>query len=164
MNITTPDYGPAFDADSQVQPASIDLRVDRVYWKRQRVRFPIDLTNKLSTRMSSRRTYKQELGGSGKFRLGPGEIIMARTLEEFTVPPGYSAEIFTRSSFGRLGLLITCAGYINPGYRGRMPLQIKNLGKDRVYLKPFTAVCQLVIKQLSSPPQRAYDRVPGRGV
>lgn len=156
MNIVTPGYAPAFNVERQVQPASIDLRIDRVCWKRQPYRRPIDLTNKLSTRFSSRTTYKSDLGPRGKYRLRPNDVVMTRTLEQFTVPEGYSAEIFTRSSFGRLGLSITCAGYINPGYRGHMPLQIKNIGKDTIVLQPLAAVCQLVIKQLSGSPDRAY--------
>jgi hypothetical protein len=92
----------------------------------------------------------------GKFRLKPGELVMTRTLEKFTVPEGYSAEIFTRSSFGRLGLSVTCAGYINPGYRGHMPLQIKNLGRETIYFPPLISVCQLVVREVSSEPERPY--------
>ena len=156
MDITTAEYAPPFDIDEQVQPASIDLRVDRVFWRRQRLRRPIDLTNRLSATFSSRPTYKSDLGARGKFRLAPGDIVMTRTLEEFTIPEGYSAEIFTRSSFGRLGLSVTCAGYINPGYRGHMPLQIANLGKDTIYFQPLISVCQLVVKQLTRVPERTY--------
>lgn len=156
MDIQTPEYAPAFSPSEQVQPASIDLRVDRVVWTLQRLRGPVDLTNKLSARISGRHSYRSDLGARGKFRLAPGDIVMTRTLEEFTVPEGYAAEIFTRSSFGRLGISVTCAGYINPGYRGRMPLQIANLGRETIYFSPLIAVCQLVLRKLSSVPERPY--------
>ncbi len=158
MDIQTPDYAPAFDPAAQVQPASIDLRIDRVVWKRQRLPIPqtIDLTSRLGAGLSKRYSYKSDIGPRAKLRLGPGEIIMARTLEEFAVPEGFAAEIFTRSSFGRLGLSVTCAGYINPGYRGHMPLQVKNLGRETITFPPLISVCQLVLRELSSTPERSY--------
>ena len=159
MDIRTPNYAREFDAAEQIQPASIDLRVDRVVWKLQRLRTPLDLTNKLSAKFSSRHSYKSDLGVRGKFRLKPGQIVMTRTLEEFTVPVRYSAEIFTRSSFGRLGLSVTCAGYINPGYRGHMPLQIKNIGQETIYFPPLISICQLVLRRLSSDPERTYGSI-----
>ncbi len=165
MSISTPAYAAPFDPANQIQPASIDLRVDRIVWKRQRLPLPrtIDLTNRLgaglSSALSKRYTYKVDVGPRGTFHLAPGDILMARTLEEFTVPESCSAEIFTRSSFGRLGLSVTCAGYINPGYRGHMPLQIMNLGKETIHFPPLISVCQVVLRKLTSTPERSYGDI-----
>lgn len=149
--------------NEQVQPASIDLRVDRVHWKDQRLPLPIDLSTRLRTSILSRRpTYRTDAGARGRFKLRPGGIIMGRTLEKFTIPKGYAAEIFTRSSFARLGLLVTFGGYINPGYRGHMPLQIKNLGKHTIWFQPMISICQLVLHQLSSEPEHAYGDFDAR--
>ncbi|MDP9024462.1 MAG: dCTP deaminase [Candidatus Eremiobacteraeota bacterium] len=158
LNITTPAYAEAFDQDKQVQPASIDLRVDRVVWLPQRSPATVDLTTRLAADLASRRqVFRSDLGERGVMRLKPGGIIMARTLEEFTMPEGHAGQIFTRSSFGRLGLSVTCnAGYINPGYRGHMPLQIVNCGRSAIHLPPEIAICQLVVYKLTSASRRAY--------
>jgi deoxycytidine triphosphate deaminase len=157
MNFRVPHYATPF-SDDQVQPASIDLRVDRVYWKKQWVfRFPIDLSSKFRASILTRRPmYQTDTGSRGKFKLAPGAVVMGRTLEEFTIPNGYAAEIFTRSSFARLGILATFGGYINPGYRGHMPLQIKNLGEHTIVLPPMISICQLVLRQLTSPAEHPY--------
>lgn len=163
MSMWVPHYAAPFSED-QVQPASIDLRVDRVHWRPQNIRLlPIDLSSRLRASILSRRpTYQSELPARGKFKLRPGDIIMGRTLEKFTIPKGYAAEIFTRSSFARLGLSVTFGGYINPGYRGHMPLQIKNLGKHTIWLPPMIPVCQLVLHELTSEPEHAYGDLDAR--
>lgn len=163
MNFEVPDYATPFD-DKQVQPASIDLRVDRVHWRKQWVfRFPIDLSSRFRASILTKRPmYQTSTGPRGKFRLGPGAIIMGRTLEKFTIPNGYAAEIFTRSSFARLGILATFGGYINPGYRGHMPLQIRNLGEHAIVLPPMISICQLVLHELTSIAEHPYGDVDAR--
>ncbi len=156
MDITVPSYATKFD-ERQIQPASIDLRVDRVHWRAQRLPFPIDLSTRFRGSILSRRpTYRSDLGPRGRFELRPGAVVMGRTLEEFTIPSEYAAEIFTRSSFARLGLIVTFGGFINPGYRGHMPLQIKNLGPHTIWLPAMIPVCQLVLRQLTQLPEREY--------
>lgn len=162
MNITVPKYATPF-SEEQVQPASIDLRLDRIYWRPQRIRLDIDLSSRFRASILSRRpTYRTDAGQRGKFKLKPGEILMARTLEEFTIPKGYSGEIFTRSTFARLGIIVTFGGYINPGYRGHMPLQVANFGHHTVVLPPMISVCQLVLHKLTHEPEHVYGDIDKR--
>lgn len=77
--------------------------------------------------------------------------------ETFTIPSACAGKLEGRSSFARMGLAVHCsADFINPGYRGHMPLQLVNLGKGSVRLFPQVPICQLVLVRLSSPPERVY--------
>lgn len=39
------------------------------------------------------------------FHLHPGQLVLAATLEYLVMPPDLAAQVITRSSYGRLGLI-----------------------------------------------------------
>jgi hypothetical protein len=87
----------------------------------------------------------------------PGQVVMGRVYERFTVPPGYAGKIEGRSSFARLGLAVHCTGdFINPGWQGYMPLQLYNVGPYPLRIPPYFPVCQLMLVKLSSMSERSY--------
>jgi hypothetical protein len=87
----------------------------------------------------------------------PRELLLGRTLEEFTVPNGYAAQLTGRSSFARLGLQVTASGgFINPGWRGRMPLQLTNLSPNPIRLVPGLPICQVHFVRLTDLPEKPY--------
>jgi hypothetical protein len=89
-------------------------------------------------------------------------MILGRTLEEFTIPNGYSGKLEGRSTYARLGLAIHCTGdFINPGWRGRMPLQLVNFGKSPIILTPYIHICQLLVTQVSSKSDKPYGTEAG---
>jgi len=83
--------------------------------------------------------------------------LLGRTLEEFTIPNGYAAELVGRSSFARLGLMVTVTGgFINPGWRGRMPLQMVNFSPNSIRLISGIPICQIRIVRLTDKAERTY--------
>lgn len=146
-----------FQPADQIQPASIDLRLSSVFWKPLR-RFTIDLRRPRLLEIHPRRYYRKVALGMGEtILLRPFELLLGRTLEEFSVPNGYAGELTGRSSFARLGLIVNATGgYINPGWRGRMPLQLLNLGPNPIRLVAGLPVCQLRLVQLTGPALRPY--------
>ena len=146
-----------FDAEVQVQPASIDLRLSHVFWRPQR-RFPVDLRRTRLLEIQPRRYYRKVRLGLGEtMTLKPGELLLGRTLEEFTIPNGYAAELIGRSSFARMGLMISATGgFINPGWRGRMPLQLVNFGPNPIRLVAELPICQILIAKLTGIEERPY--------
>lgn len=147
----------AFDADAQVQPASIDLRLSMVFW-RPKKRFALDLRRARLLEIEPRRYYKRvDLKFGETVTLQPGDLLLGRTCEEFSVPNGYTADLMGRSSFARLGLMISATGgFINPGWRGRMPLQLVNLGPNSIRLVGGLPVCQVRFAQLSGLAEKPY--------
>jgi len=147
----------AFNVDDQVQPASIDIRLSHVFWRPRR-RFTIDLRRSRLLEIEPRRYYKRTRLALGEtITIGSSELLLGRTLEEFEVPNGYAAELTGRSSFARLGLMINATGgFINPGWRGRMPLQLVNFSPNPIRLVPGLPICQVRFVKLSDLAEKPY--------
>jgi hypothetical protein len=87
----------------------------------------------------------------------PGQMILGRTFEKFTIPNGHTGRLEGRSTFARLGLSIhSTGGFINPGWRGRMPLQLVNHGVVPIVLAPYLSICQLVVTRTTSESEKPY--------
>ncbi len=71
--------------------------------------------------------------------------MLASTLEYLSFPSGLGGYVLTRSSWGRLGLIIATATFINPGFKGCLTLELLNLGEVPLVLHPGTRVAQLVL-------------------
>jgi deoxycytidine triphosphate deaminase len=118
----------------------------------------VDLGGSLVDAIDARRYWKRiELSPTQAITLRPNEMILARTYEKFTIPKEFAGKIEGRSSFARMGLMIHCsADFINPGYRGHMPLQLVNTGQTPIRIRPFLPICQLVVVRLLTTPKVAY--------
>ncbi|MFZ5452462.1 MAG: dCTP deaminase [Thermodesulfobacteriota bacterium] len=94
----------------------------------------------------------------GKFLiLHPNSFVLGITDEWIEMPDDIVGRIEGRSSFGRLGLSIhITAGFIDPGFRGKLTLEIKN--QNRIPIKLYTGmrVCQIAFMMLSSPAMVPY--------
>jgi dCTP deaminase len=95
---------------------------------------------------------KDDFGKLNSFCLEPDEFILAMTHESVTIPRDMIALVEGRSSYARLGLSMhQTAPWIQPGWSGRIVLEIKNHGPARVELTPLLdRPCQLVFFQISS--------------
>ena len=168
MDISVPNEDYPFEL-GQVQPCSIDLRVSNVFWKpnrRQNVlsRLHLNRSAVVDLRRSSlhavdplRNWKRLDLKEGQDVLIKPGEVLMGRVFERFTVPSGHAGKIEGRSSYARLGLAIHCTGdFINPGWGGFMPLQLLNCGPYPIRLIPYLSICQLMLVRLSSESESNY--------
>jgi deoxycytidine triphosphate deaminase len=157
MAIASEEGAEPFNPDEQVQPASIDIRLSQVFWRPLR-RLPIDLRRSRLLEIQPRRYYRRaELATGETITIKPSELLLGRTLEEFAVPNGYAAELTGRSSFSRLGLMVSVTGgFINPGWRGRMPLQLVNFSPNPIKLVPGLPICQIRLVKLTDKAERPY--------
>lgn len=146
-----------FVADDQVQPCSIDMRLSNVFWMPQK-RGPTDLRQSALLELKPRRYWRRiVLRQNEHITLRPGQLLLARISEKVTVPLDCAGKIEGRSSFSRLGLSIHCTGdFINPGYRGHMPLELFNYGPNSIKVFPFVPICQMMLVKLSGIPHRKY--------
>ncbi|MCD6429237.1 dCTP deaminase [bacterium] len=93
------------------------------------------------------------------FVLQPGQFILGITLEEIELPDDVGARIEGRSSWGRLGIIVhSTAGYIDPGFKGRLTLEISNIGMLPILLYPGMRICQIAFETLSSPAEKPYPQ------
>ena len=91
-------------------------------------------------------------GKRESFILDPGEFVLAMTHESVTVPRNLIAMVEGRSTYARLGLSMhQTAPWIQPGWSGRIVLEITNNGPLKIQLTPIIdRPCQLTFFQLAS--------------
>ncbi len=92
----------------------------------------------------------------------PGEFVLATTLERIEIPRDLLVRLEGRSSIGRLGIVIhSTAGYLDPGFKGQITLEISNLGRIAVALYPGRRICQVAFEEMSSPARADYGERHG---
>lgn len=151
---------PLDDPDVQVQPASIDLRLgaDFLTFRSASVPYIDPAGGEGVAAYTERRTVKE----GEAFILHPGEFALGSTLEWVELPADLVARVEGRSSLGRLAVVVhATAGFIDPGFQGNVTLELSNLGRLPVALRPGMRVCQLAFYQMTSPAERPYG--PARG-
>lgn len=141
-------YDPAL-----IQPASVDVRLDRWFRVFDNHRYPhIDpaIEQPGLTRLV-------ETGPGEAFILHPGEFVLASTLERFTLPDDIASRLEGKSSLGRLGLLThATAGFIDPGFTGHVTLELSNVATLPIKLYPGMRIGQLCMFRTTSPTLHPY--------
>jgi dCTP deaminase len=93
------------------------------------------------------------------FWLHPRHFALASTLEFIGMPTNLGAYVVSRSSWGRLGLLVATAVFVHPGFRGCLTLELVNEGDSPIKLSPGLRVAQLVLHSLETPVALGTDEV-----
>ncbi len=75
--------------------------------------------------------------------LHPNQFILGCTLEYIKLPNNIMGYIIGRSSWGRIGLIIATAIFINPGYAGVITLELTNVGDVPLILYPGLRIAQI---------------------
>jgi dCTP deaminase len=146
---------PAPDPEVQIQPASIDLRLGYDFQTFNHTQQA--LIDPADPESFSQLTSLVRLKDGERFIVHPGEFVLATTLEHVEIPDDLVARLEGRSSIGRLGIVIhSTAGYIDPGFKGTITLEISNLGRIAVALYPGMRICQIAFEEMSSPVSEGY--------
>jgi len=160
INFETYNEEHPFNEEIQIQPCTVDVRLSDVFWQPIKGK-TVDLRKSRLLEISPRMLWKKRILKDGEYiTLKPGEILLGRIYEKFSVPNDCACKIEGRSSFARLGLSIHCTGdFINPGYRGHMPMQLVNSSPHLIKIFPFIPICQLIFVKLSNTPSKLYGEV-----
>ena len=136
-----------------VQPASVDVRLDRFFRLFDNHRYPsIDPREE-----QPELTRLVEVDPSEAFILHPGEFVLASTFEQVRLADDVAARLEGKSSLGRLGLLThSTAGFIDPGFQGHVTLELSNMATLPIKLWPGMKIGQLCFFQLSSAAEQPY--------
>ncbi len=152
----------------QLQPASIDCTLGSTFKYVDRVT-EIDPRN-VQESMYGTQVVVGHSHVEDYFLLGPGEFALGSTQEIVSIPaqsvkvyheeasffgtsprtalieerPPLVARVEGRSSLGRIGLMVhITAGFIDPGFTGRITLEFYNCSPLPIQLHPGMKVCQL---------------------
>ena len=141
-----------YDA-SCLQPSSVDLHLDADFRVFRNNRYPYidirapqpDLTELVS------------IGEDEPFILHPNEFVLGQTLEWVELPDDLVARLEGKSSLGRLGLLIhSTAGYVDPGWKGNLTLELSNVANLPIALYRGMKIGQISFFKMSSAVERPY--------
>ena len=147
-------------ADHAIQPASLDIRLDRDFrvFRNHReafidVRAPVDDLTEVESIADD----------DEAFVLHPGEFVLGSTLERVALPDNLVARVEGKSSLGRLGLLVhATAGYVDPGWDGHLTMELSNVSNLPIKLYYGMKIGQLSFLELKTPAERPYGS-PGLG-
>jgi dCTP deaminase len=91
------------------------------------------------------------------FVLHPGEFVLGVTAESVNLPDRIVGRIEGKSSLGRLGLMVhVTSGFIDPGFHGCLTLQMTNVLRVPIILRPGKRICQVVFAYMHSPAEHPY--------
>jgi dCTP deaminase len=136
-----------------LQPSSIDLHLDRRFRVFRNNRYPyIDVRHPQPDL-----TELVTIENDEPFILHPGEFVLGQTLEWTELPNDLVARLEGKSSLGRLGLLIhSTAGYVDPGWKGNLTLELSNVANLPIALYFGMKIGQISFFRMSSPVDRPY--------
>jgi dCTP deaminase len=129
-------FGPI--TEEQIQPASLDVRLAP-----DLIRHP----SGERVTVAVGRTYS----------IAPGECLLASLIEVLDMTAdNVAARIEGKSTWARQFLTVHSAGFIDPGFRGAVTLELKNDGHARLELRPGVAIAQISFHFLAASADRLY--------
>lgn len=141
---------------NQLQPASVDLHLGNTFveYDDTWLQLPIDPMEQLPSNEVIEYVVDSD---DRSILIGPGEFLLAHTIETVTLGAQFAARIEGKSTLGRLGLIVhSTAGFVDPGFSGQLTLEMTNLNKRPIILRPGMRIAQLSIMKLDRPARRLY--------
>jgi dCTP deaminase len=141
-----------FNSD-QLKPASYDMTLGTHF-----IRFPYDNPRQVVEIDRPRDDgVLEEVEPGDSLLLQPGEFILAQTAEKVCLPDNLVGRVEGKSTTGRSGLMVhVTAGYIDPGFRGYITLELCGLRNACIRLTPGTPIAQLSLLQMTSKASQPY--------
>lgn len=134
--------------EGQVQPASVDIRLGNTFSiVEDSPSGIITLENEIKYKTITTDTYI----------LLPNQFVLATTMEYFDLPNDLTAFVEGRSSLGRMGLFIQNAGWVDPGFKGEITLELYNANRCAIELKAGRRVGQLVFAKMDDEALNPYN-------
>ncbi len=133
--------------ESQIEPASIDCRLGD--------HFLVMDENQMGTISLDQEIKYREIQ-SETITIPPHSFLLATTQEYIEVPDNVTAFVEGRSSIGRIGLFIQNAGWVDPGFKGRVTLELYNASSLPIVLQSGKRICQLVFCNMDQSPSTPY--------
>ncbi len=132
----------------QIQPASIDIRLGNTF----------SIVEDTSTGIINlENEIKYKTITSDSYILLPNQFVLATTMEYFDLPDDLTAFVEGRSSLGRMGLFIQNAGWVDPGFKGEITLELYNANRCAIELKAGRRVGQLVFAKMDETALNPYN-------
>lgn len=97
---------------------------------------------------------------SGTAIIPPGKLFFVSTMERVELPNDLAAQLWTRTSWLRKGLLMGL-GKIDAGFHGTLTFSGFNASSEPVELPLGSRMVQMVLEMMHSPVERTYEKRSG---
>lgn len=142
------------DEDVQIQPASIDVRLAAEI---KVPTAPADDPDFVCDPVNGVFPEHDVIDISGGYKLEPYGFVLGSTVEWVEFSPQLAGVFDGRSTMGRVGLFVhVSAGFLDPGYKGEVTLEIFNGLPYPTWLRPGMRIGQIVVHRTESPARRPY--------
>lgn len=138
---------PLLDGKEQVEEGSINLRLGTKFIVTRRSEYGIIQPRRLSIGEIRKFQMKLSYAIGSRFILHPGQLVLGGTFEFICLPTDVSGFVLSRSSYGRIGLLVATATYVHPGWKGCLTLELFNYGEAPIELECGSPIAQLVMQK-----------------
>ncbi|MBT3864462.1 dCTP deaminase [Candidatus Peregrinibacteria bacterium] len=134
--------------EESIQPASIDCTLGSHY-------LVVDDTAMDVLTLDSEIKYREI--NEDSITIPPKSFVLATIQEYVELPNDLTAFVEGRSSIGRMGLFIQNAGWVDPGFKGRITLEVYNANSLPIKLQKGRRICQLVFCKMDQAADNPYD-------
>ena len=132
----------------QIQPASVDITIGNTFTVLENIENGI---------ISPQKDILYDTFVGDQYLLLPGQFILATTREFISLPNNLTAFVEGRSSWGRLGLFIQNAGWVDPGFNGEITLELFNANRYAIELTSGMRIGQLVFAKMAYETENPYN-------
>lgn len=135
----------------QINPASLDLTIaaDHLRAKRSDTVVTYGFRHKKEAEVyAGEKFWQASLAKSGYILLQPGTAILASTREFIRMPENVCGQIFTKSTLGRMFVNHMMAGFVDPGFQGRLTLELVNEGPHTIRIPVGARIVQIILTKL----------------
>lgn len=143
--------------EAQVTAGSIDLRLGTEFLEVKR--YAESVIDPFAERVGESVSLNEDsvfvpLGSN--IILHPGQLLLGATLEFIRLPHDIAGQVVSRSSWGRLGLIVATAVAVQPGFGGSLTLELVNSGNVPIKLYPGLRIAQLQLWMASAATKYPY--------
>lgn len=131
-----------------IQPASIDCTLGSHY---------LVVEDREMSIISLDSEIKYRTIESDSITIPPHSFLLATTQEYVEMPDDVTAFVEGRSSIGRIGLFIQNAGWVDPGFKGQITLELYNANSLPIRLQTGRRICQLVFCKMDDIAKTPYS-------
>ena len=142
--------------EHQIQPASVDFILDENF---------LEVKHKKNKILNLVEPIEYTKINQKKMIMAPHSFILATTKETIKLPDFIAAFVEGRSSIGRIGLFIQNAGWVDPGFKGQITLELYNANNLPLEIESGRRICQVVFSKMDksaiNPYQGKYQNQKG---
>ena len=135
-------------------PYGYDIRLDKTYKK-------LIYKDVILSPHTIKEEHYETLENEEKIVLEPNTYILAKSYEYFNMPSKVLGLVFGKSTYARLGIVVNVTP-LEPEWSGYLTISISNTSCNRIILKPFQGIAQMIFLESDDLPFFTYKDLNGK--